>query len=73
MRIIVDIPEEQLSLLKQAGERDHLSCAEVIGCAITGYIGKQRMLTPEDHHGFGLWRRRMEDGLAMGQRLRKEW
>lgn len=72
MRTIVDIPDEQVSLLKVMGERDHLSRAELIRRAIAEYIRKQ-VTTSEDDHGFGLWKKRGEDGLAMQQRLREEW
>ncbi len=72
MRTVVDIPDEQISLLKQVGERDHLSRAEMVRRAVADYIAKCMNVTKEDG-SFGLWKDRREDGVAMQQRLRKEW
>lgn len=72
MRTIVDIPDEQISVLKAMGERDHLSRAELVRRALAEYIRKRQVGLGEGGC-FGLWKDRDEDGLVVQHKLREEW
>ena len=71
MRILVDIPNPDLTLLDEITLREAISRAEFIRRAI------RRSLTPYrpqmDHSTFGAWSGTVEDGLTLQTRLRDEW
>jgi len=84
MRVLVDIPDDQLSDLRVICAARKLSRAEVVRQAIAAYIVQNR---PSREAAFGLWKGRAislpddagspelmpEDGLAYQERLRSEW
>ena len=76
MRTLVDIPEEDLTLLKRIGEAESLSRAELVRRAISNYLKPHRRIAPLK--AFGLWagkpgRRKWRDGLEYEEKIRSEW
>ena len=71
MRTIIDLPNDQLDGLAILCRRDGISRAEAIRRAVADYTREQ--LRHDADEGFGLWRRRREDGVRYQRRLRKEW
>jgi hypothetical protein len=71
MRIVVDIPEDQIRGLARICEREHLSRAEVIRRAITAYLRRDGAAC--DDPAFGLWRDRGQDDRDDEDTLRDEW
>ena len=71
MRTLVDIPQEDLVRLTELGKENHVSRAALIREAISAYLaprGKSDL-----RKFYGLLKDNPEDGLAMQERLRKEW
>ena len=71
MRTLVDIPEDDLELMKQLSEAGKISCEELVRQAISQYLEPRRKGHLRD--AFGLWADRKEDGFAYQERLRSEW
>jgi len=71
MRTIVDLPEEQIEVLKQLSEQSRLSRAELVRRAIAEYL--QRHQSDQAENAFGLWRHEPRDALDYQRRLRQEW
>jgi len=70
MRVLVDIPKQQLDALTEIGRRKGVSRAEVIRTAVDQYLVKNR---PGGFDEFkGIWGAG-EDGVAYQRRLREEW
>jgi hypothetical protein len=71
MRTLIDIPEEELTLLTSLSKQRGISRAELVRRAVSAY------LEPLKEHGradaFGLWAERAGDGLAYQTRMRDEW
>ncbi len=70
MRTLIDIPPNQIRLLEALTKATQLSRSEIIRRAISAYIEKNAVVTPEV---FGLWRDQAEEGLAYQKRVRSEW
>lgn len=70
MRTLVDIPDEDLKLLKVVTKRLAISRAEFVRQAIAAHLAPHRRKM--DHSAFGLWKQE-EDGLAYQERMRSEW
>lgn len=70
MRALIDLPEDDLSLLTELGHRQGTSRAAVVREAIHAYLAARRV--PADAAAFGLWGAG-EDGLATQARMRAEW
>lgn len=81
MRTLVDIPKEDLDRLTELGKENHVPRAAIIREAISAYLEPRRQTDPAPggpsdlRQFFGLWKDHPnpEDGLAMQERLRKEW
>ncbi len=71
MRTLIDIPEEDLSLLNRLGEIRNVSRAELVRQAISSYLAPHKLAERVD--GFGLWANCPIDGLAYQERIRSEW
>lgn len=70
MRTIVDIPDEQLSLLATVCQQEDISCAEAIRRALTMFLGRR---VGEVDNAFGLWKDRGVDGVEYQRSLRGGW
>ena len=71
MRTLVDIPEEDLSLLNSLSEAGHVSRAELVRRAISAYLEPHKQ--DKRVEGFGLWGRRAVDSLKYEKKVRSEW
>ena len=71
VRTIVDLPEEQIRVLKQLSEQSRLSRAELMRRAIAEYLQHHHSDHTED--AFGIWRGQARDGLDYQCTLRDEW
>ncbi|RMF44014.1 MAG: CopG family transcriptional regulator [Deltaproteobacteria bacterium] len=71
MRTIVDLPEQQIERLREMGDRQGLSRAELVRRAVAEYLTRHQGEGCEE--AFGLWKRRKVDGLAYQDQLREEW
>ncbi len=71
MRTIVDLPEQQIERLREIGDRQGLSRAELVRRAVAEYLARHQGEGGEE--AFGLWKKRKVDGLAYQDKLRKEW
>ena len=71
MRTIVDLPEEQIQVLKQLSKQSRLSRAELMRRAVAEYLQHHHSDQAED--AFGIWRHQARDGLNYQSRLRDEW
>ncbi len=71
MRTLVDIPEDDLKLLKELSAKEGVSQAELVRRAIEVSLAPHRAKKLLD--GFGLWAGKAEDGLAYQERMRNEW
>ncbi|MFV2058106.1 MAG: CopG family transcriptional regulator [Thiohalomonadales bacterium] len=71
MRTIVELPEQQIEALKALSEKEGLSRAELMRRAVAAYL---QLHQPDNGEAaFGLWKKRVENGLHYQKRLRKEW
>lgn len=71
MRTLVDIPEEDLKLIKTVTKKLGVSRAEFVRRAISKSLAPHRRKM--DHSAFGLWADHPEDGLEYQERIRSEW
>ena len=73
MRTLVDIPDDQLQELTRLAEREKVSRASLVRCAIADLLASRRKSKGEGiAAAFGI-RPDMEDGLAYQERSRSEW
>lgn len=75
MRTIIDLPDAQIAALRELGEREKASRAELIRRAVEAYVNENKPLIKDDA-AFGLWRARREqiaDGVDYQRRIRAEW
>jgi metal-responsive CopG/Arc/MetJ family transcriptional regulator len=70
-RILIDLPDTQLSELAELVEVEQRPRAAVIRDAIEAYIASHKRSLGADV--FGLWKRKKIDGLEYQQELRSEW
>ncbi|CAN7529855.1 CopG family transcriptional regulator [Caballeronia sp. 15715] len=70
-RILVDVPDSQLSDLMLIADADKRSRAAVIRDALDGYIAQRKPVLGVDI--FGLWKDKDIDGLDYQDTLRSEW
>ena len=78
MSILIDIPEEDLTLLNQLSQQKNLPLSELLKEAIRSYLEPSRLLTVQAanealEEGFGAWKDHPEDGMAYQERIRGEW
>ena len=75
MRALIDLPEDELNLLTELGNRQGTSRAAVIREAVHAYLAARRI--PAEAVAFGLWGTgpgaQTEDGLSYQERMRAEW
>jgi metal-responsive CopG/Arc/MetJ family transcriptional regulator len=71
MRTLVDIPDDDLSLLNKLSEAGNISRAELVRQAISAYLKTHKEAEREE--GFGLWAENSVDGLAYQKKIRREW
>ena len=71
MRVLVDIEDGELAMLKQLAQADNRSRASVIREAIAAYVAIHRPAPAGA--AFALWGTGGEDGLSYQDRLRDEW
>lgn len=71
MRVIVEIPDEQLELMERLLEREGISRAELVRRAVRDYL--QRCESGDACSAFGLWANNPRDGLSYQEELRSEW
>ncbi|RDU97783.1 ribbon-helix-helix protein, CopG family [Trinickia dinghuensis] len=70
-RILIDLPDAQLSELAALVEAEQRPRAAVIRDAIEAYIASHKRARGADV--FGLWKDKKVDGLEYQQKLRSEW
>ncbi|MCP1673978.1 metal-responsive CopG/Arc/MetJ family transcriptional regulator [Natronocella acetinitrilica] len=71
MRTIIDLPDDQVELLKQLSKQSRLSRAELVRRAVADYL--QRNHSNNGEEAFGIWRHKQLDGVEYQRRLRAEW
>jgi metal-responsive CopG/Arc/MetJ family transcriptional regulator len=71
MRILIDIPEEDLKLLDLAVKRLSISRARFVRQAVAIALAPHRQKMNND--AFGSWAGHTEDGLEYQDRGRTEW
>ncbi len=75
MRTIIDLPDSQIAALRELGEKEQASRAELIRRAIEAYVNDHQPSINDDA-AFGLWRARREQigsGVDYQRRIRAEW
>ncbi|MEA9393396.1 ribbon-helix-helix protein, CopG family [Acerihabitans sp. TG2] len=70
-RIVIDLPEKDLRQLDNLAAIRHLSRAELIGQALSGYLADN--LAGSNNNVFGLWTNRTTDGILYENQIRREW
>jgi Arc/MetJ-type ribon-helix-helix transcriptional regulator len=71
MRTIVELPEEQVTALRDLCTREKASRAEIIRRAVGQYL--QNHQSGRGNRAFGLWKKKKLDALDYEARLRAEW
>lgn len=71
MRTIVDLPKEQIEVLKQISEQSRLSRAELVRRAVAEYL--QRHHSDPAADAFGIWHHKPRNSLDYQRKLREEW
>ena len=71
MRIIFDIPEEEINKLDEIANKQNVSRAELIRQAIRGFLGP--ILKSKKNSAFGIWSDQEIDALDYENKLRSEW
>ena len=73
MRTIVDIPDNQVKVLRQLSEQKKISRAEIIRQAITDHIANNTKIANNHEKAFGIWKNTKTDAIAYQRKLRDEW
>ena len=71
MRILADIPDDDLQLLNRMSALEGVSRAELVRRAVAAALEAHRVAERVD--AFGLWGDAPVDGLAYQDRVRSEW
>ncbi len=71
MRTLIDIPDDDFTLLQTVVKRLAISRAEFVRRAITTSLAPYRQTM--NHEAFGLWASHPVDGLEYQERVRAEW
>jgi metal-responsive CopG/Arc/MetJ family transcriptional regulator len=71
MRILVDIPDQELDLLNQLSKTSAVSRAELVRRAVSAYLEPHKQTGLAD--AFGLWSDKPVDGVAYQEKARREW
>jgi len=70
MQTLIDIPEEEITLLDKLSEDRRISREELVRTAISTYLHAQKNARDA---AFGLWAHKDIDGLEYQVRIRDEW
>jgi len=70
MRTIIDLPEQDIHALDGHCSREHISRAEAVRRAVSGYLKKHQ---GDGDAAFGLWQGRQKEGLSYQDDMRDEW
>jgi metal-responsive CopG/Arc/MetJ family transcriptional regulator len=76
MRVLVDIPQQQLDGLAILAQQHALARTELVRQAIAEYLQRHPpIMTPVMQQVFGMWKDNdaIDDGLAYQNTLRDEW
>lgn len=71
MRTIVDLPESQISALKQLSLQSKLPRAELVRQAVSEYLRNHGTANSDD--AFGIWQGQALDGVDYQHQIRKDW
>ena len=71
MRILVDMPDNQVKELARISAATKRPRAAIIREAVRSYLAELKENDADD--GFGLWGDREVDGLEYQEKLRSEW
>ena len=75
MKTLIDLPDEQIAILAEMGREQKKSRAalvrEGVGKLIEDYLEARRLAAIDA--AFGVWKDKVEDGVAYQNRLREEW
>jgi hypothetical protein len=71
MRTLVDIPDDDLTLLHRLSKIESAPRAELVRQGIARFLEPYRR--SEGDKAFGLWSGRSVDGVAYQRKLRGEW
>ncbi len=71
MRTIIDLPEQDIQDLDGLCAREHISRAEAVRRAVSGYLKMHRAECNDA--AFGMWKGRQKDGLSYQHDIRDEW
>lgn len=71
MRTLVDLPEEDITLLSKLAKDASVSRAELVRQAVAKFLEPHRKTSVREF--FGMWPDFPEDGQAFQDRLRSEW
>jgi len=71
MRTIVDLPDDQVSALREICKAQGISRAEAVRRAVAEMLGKEKSSGREE--AFGAWTRDRGDSVEFVRQIRKEW
>ena len=71
MRLLIDIPDSEFSLLNAVLSKLSISRAEFVRRALSTSLAPYRQTM--NHEAFGLWASQPADGLEYQERMREEW
>jgi hypothetical protein len=71
MRVLIDIPEEDLKQVAKVTREQGISRAEFVRRAIKSSLEAKPASSLDKY--FGIWADNPEDGLAFQERMRSEW
>lgn len=73
MRTILNIPDNQIKILRQLSEQRKISRAEIIRQAIADHIANSTKVEKNYEKAFGVWKNIKIDPIAYQRKLRNEW
>jgi|AraplaDrversion2_2_1032049.scaffolds.fasta_scaffold08244_5 metal-responsive CopG/Arc/MetJ family transcriptional regulator len=71
MRTLVDIGEAEIEALDRLAKEENVSRGSLIRAAVQDFLG--RNVRREQPAAFGLWGEDGPDGLALQEKIRREW
>lgn len=72
MKVLVDLPSDDIERLSDLCKKDHVPRTEVIRRAVRHFL-KQMLSKPKREDYFGLWKARKLDGRKYEDKIRAEW
>ncbi|MFN7096657.1 MAG: ribbon-helix-helix protein, CopG family [Gammaproteobacteria bacterium] len=73
MKTLINIPDNQLVIIQQICEEQHVSRTELIRQALTLLIERHNKKSTNVDKAFGILRNKKLDSLAYQRKLREEW